>query len=78
MVEEIFKMVLDKLSDPLQLFSMVFILCLFIIVRMIITLLSRKEDILEALISELRANSMSVRQAVTLLEFLVYGKRPKE
>ena len=78
MVEEIFKMVLDKLSDPLQLFSMVFILCLFIIVRMIITLLSRKEDILEALISELRANSMSVRQAVTLLEFLVYGKRSKE
>jgi len=75
--ESIFKSVFEKLTEPIQLISMAVIVCLFLVIRMMIQLLNRKEDILEGLVQELISHGNSVKEAVTLLEFLVLGKHKK-
>ena len=71
MIDGAFTKVLDRITDPLQLLTLVFILCLFLVIKMLVDLLNRKETILEKVVSELGANSASVKQAVLLLELLL-------
>jgi len=73
MIDGAFGKVLDRITDPLQLLTLVFILCLFLVIKMLVDLLNRKETILEKVVSELGANSASVQKAVMLLELLLKG-----
>ena len=73
MIDGAFTKVLDRITDPLQLLTLVFILCLFLVIKMLVDLLNRKESILEKMVAELGANSASVKQAVMLLELLLRG-----
>jgi hypothetical protein len=74
MIDGAFGKVLDRITDPLQLLTLVFILCLFLVIKMLVDLLNRKETILEKVVSELGANSASVQKAVMLLELLLKGE----
>ena len=73
MIDGAFTKVLDRITDPLQLLTLVFILCLFLVIKMLVDLLNRKESILEKMVAELGANSASVQKAVMLLELLLRG-----
>jgi hypothetical protein len=76
-IDTIIKEVLDKLKDPTQLVFVAVVVCLFLIIRMLIQLLNRKEGILEGLVKELMAHGANVKEAVKLLELLVLKDRGK-
>ena len=77
MFDKIITRVIEQFTDPLQLITIGAIVCLLLVIRSQVQLLNRKEDVLEKMSEELSQHAAAVRQSITLLEVLVYNRRPE-